>query len=316
MKKLLVLLAFISLNAFSTPYEIILQQLSSDSSQYITRFLPVPTTNSVLIYDPITMLPTWAVLNHITYSSGTLSPDIPLFTSQLTNDSGFITSVSYPVTSVNTKTGAVVLTSSDIGAASSSDLSAGLAGKFNTPTGSSANCIRGDGSISTCGGSPSGAAGGDLTGSYPNPTLTTTGVSSGSYSTVTVDTKGRVSSGTNRSYSYAARSLNSCFQISSTRDAMATYAAEISTSISLAGGAQGTIYIRTYTNSSCTTGAQEVTRVSNGQAGSLTVGLNITQTIAFSLSGIIPAGAWVQLVTENNTGTPTFTARATQEVLL
>lgn len=65
-------------------------------------------------------------------------------------------------------------------------------------------CVSGGWSLMTTGGSvPSGPAGGDLTGSYPNPTLTTTGVSANTYGSATqvpvfaVDAKGRISSVTN-----------------------------------------------------------------------------------------------------------------------
>lgn len=154
-------------------------------------------------------------------------------------------------------------------------------------------------------------------------TITTTGSISmpnvgtaGSYSGVTTDAQGRVIAGTNRSFSYTTRALNTCFQVSASRDSFVTYAVDVSTTLSLSGGQTGTVYLRTYTNSSCTTGAQELARFVNGNTGTLTVGLNITQNATGTITGIAPAGAWVRLDTENTTGTPTFTARPGQEVLL
>lgn len=206
---------------------------------------------------------------------------------------------------------------------------AALASKFNTPTGTTAQYVRGDGSLATL---PSPGTGTVTSVALTSSNLTVTGSpvttsgtltvalpntgTAGGYSGVTTDAQGRVTAGTNRSFNYTTRALNTCFQISASRDALVTYAVDIQTSLSLVAGQVGTVYLRTYTNNTCTTGTQELTRFVNGQTGALTIGLALTQNVTATLTGVVPAGLWAQLVSENTTGAPTFTARPGQEVQL
>lgn len=119
-----------------------------------------------------------------------------------------------------------------------------------------------------------------------------------------------------RSFSSPTRSLNSAFQISNSRDSLASYSVDIAATISLTTGQTGTVYLKYADDSGFTTNVIEVCRFINGNSGSLTIGLNLTQTNTAMISGMIPAGKYAQIVTQNNTGTPSFTYRSGQEVLM
>jgi hypothetical protein len=120
----------------------------------------------------------------------------------------------------------------------------------------------------------------------------------------------------NRSQSSASRSLNSAFQVSSTRWSTVRYSVDISTTVSLTGGAVGRVILETATNSGFTTGVQELQSFGNGNTGTLVVGLVLTQSATACLSGDVPPGNYVRLRTVNITGTPTFNYISGQEVLL
>lgn len=113
----------------------------------------------------------------------------------------------------------------------------------------------------------------------------------------------------------ATRTLNTCFQVSTTHAADVHYSVEIATTVSLTGGATGTVFLETFTDSACTLGVQELGRLTNSQTGALVVGLTLNQTFGAQINGWVTPAAWVKLVTSNVTGTPTFTYRSGQEVL-
>lgn len=113
--------------------------------------------------------------------------------------------------------------------------------------------------------------------------------------------------------SSTTRALNTAFQVSSARPSMVSYGVDVAATISLTTGQTGTVALKYADDQAFTTNVKTVQSSANGNTGSLTIGLNLTQTATASVTGIIPAGKWVELVTTNTTGTPTFTYRTGQE---
>jgi hypothetical protein len=98
----------------------------------------------------------------------------------------------------------------------------------------------------------------------------------------------------------ATRSLNTTFQISTTRDCSVTYSVGITCGASDAGS----VYLETASDSEFTTGLQELARFAVSAS-----------TMSIPMSAFVPAGFYVRLRTSSDTGSPSFAYRSGQEVL-
>lgn len=119
-----------------------------------------------------------------------------------------------------------------------------------------------------------------------------------------------------KTFTSPSRSVNTAFQISSSQDAEVSYSVDITTALTLSGGAAGTVYLEYADDSGFTTNVKEVAHFTTSNTGTLVVGITLNQQATARLGGVIPAGKYVRLRTNNTTGTPTYGTPVGEEVLV
>lgn len=195
----------------------------------------------------------------------------------------------------------------------------GLSTKFNNPTGSNLQYIRGDGSLATFPALSSGTVTSVVAGTgLSGGTIITSGTISmpntgtaGTYVAVTTDAQGRVTAGRTRSFTYPTRTLNTAYQVSTTQDAFVNYSVDISVTSLLLGGSSGRVYLEYADNSGMTANLVVVNESGNSVAGVL----NITNIGPGNVTGWIPANKYVRIRTASSAGSPNFTYVRGEEVL-
>src|SRR6478609_3982322 len=148
-------------------------------------------------------------------------------------------------------------------------LASALAAKMNNPAGTTAQYMRGDGTLATMPTNLSGFTNGpgyvDAAGARSAVSLTTTGSGTATYNSSTgvlnVPTPAAPST---PSFANPSRTLNSAYQISSTRAALVSYSVDILCSATLIGGQTGTVFLEYADDSGFTTNVVEVGRFVNG----------------------------------------------------
>ena len=119
-----------------------------------------------------------------------------------------------------------------------------------------------------------------------------------------------------KTFANPSLAVNTSRRASTTRDAFVSASVDITASLSLAGGQTGKVELKYADDSAFTTNVVTVNPASNGNTGTLTIGLGLTQLGTATVCGMIPANKYYRLVTTSVTGTPTFGTPVLQEVLL
>jgi len=110
-----------------------------------------------------------------------------------------------------------------------------------------------------------------------------------------------------------SRAFGTAFQPSTTVPTFVSYSARVVSALSLVTGQAGRVELRSDTSNPPTTVRA---RVAGGSTGTLAVGLAIADIAEGPLAYIVPAGHYVNLVTVNETGTPTYSITSQVEIPL
>lgn len=116
-------------------------------------------------------------------------------------------------------------------------------------------------------------------------------------------------------FNYPTLAVNTARQASATRSATVSASVDVTASLSLVTGQTGKVALQYANDSAFTSGVTTVQQGTNGNTGSLAIGLNLGQTVTATVTGDIPAGKYYRLQTTNVTGTPTYGTPVIQEVL-
>ena len=116
--------------------------------------------------------------------------------------------------------------------------------------------------------------------------------------------------------SEATRPLNTAFQVSTTRNAFVAYSVQIQVTATIAGGQDGECFLEIADDAAFTQNVQVTMVTPASQTYSLAIALQGVAKSGANVMGMVPAGKWARIRTASNVGSPSFTFRKGQEMLL